>query len=226
MIGLCLMWASVARAEGAESLWYDFENRAADAYVLAPSALPVGRGRGYVSQKAYYFTTVAVGIHENVTLVAGTSLPLLLVGQYVGDDDLTDAHYGAKASWEIGPAWHLGGGAEARIFSGDLLALSYLSGTWGHRDSNLTLNVGGAQNVKTDDVDGLVSVGGQHRMGEHVALVGEAWLFLDETASPTYSSYGLRFLSQHWTVDVTLSSAYTFYSDAQIPWINVAYHWG
>lgn len=226
MLSLYLMWASVARAEGAESLWYDFENRAADTYVLAPSALPVGQGRGYISQQAYYFTTVAAGIHENVTLTAGTSLPLLVAGQFTGDDRIPYANYGLKAGWEVAPAWHLGGGVEARVFGGDLLALSYLNGTWGHRDSNLSLNVGGAQDVETNTIDGLISVGGQHRLGENIALVGEAWLFVDETTSLNYSSYGVRFMSRQWTVDITRSSAYLFYSDARLPWINVTYHWG
>lgn len=220
MISLYLMWMSVARAEGVESLWYDFTNRSADVYVLAPSAIPMGAGRVSVSQQLYLNTVVSAGIHDHASLVISASPPLWLMGELEGADDRAFASYGLKAGWQTLPGLYLGGGAEARVLAGDLYGIGYLSTTWGSRDSNLTLSGGAARRADSGAVDGLLVLSGQHRVGEHLALLSESWLLVDR--GDLLSSVGARWLSRRWTVDLVRVHA----DGESWPWLNVTRHWG
>jgi hypothetical protein len=52
-------------------------------YLYAPSAIPMKRGTGYVSQKELIATHAALGLMDTVAVVAGTSIPVLLSGAAV-----------------------------------------------------------------------------------------------------------------------------------------------
>ena len=220
LMSLYLMWTPAARAEGVESLWYDFTNRSADVYILAPSAIPMGAGRVSVSQQLYLNTVVSAGIHEHASLNVSASPPMWLAAELEDYSELKFASYGLKAGWETLPGLHLGGGAEARVLAGDLYGIGYLSATWGSRDSNVTLNGGAARAAATDEVDGLLVLSGQHRVGDHLALLSENWLLVDREHLLT--SIGLRWIARRWTVDLVRVSS----DGDHWPWLNVTRHWG
>ena len=162
--------------------WEDYEspggfaypNSAASRYLYAPSAIPMEKGQGYVSQKMA-FTAVAYAPTDNISLLMGTFTfwpPLLTV-------------LGGKAGFPVGEKLHVGVGAEAFMIpmQGDLLAgVAFGSVTYGHKDKNFTLAsgiIGGDPDYLLDGLSLPIMVGAQVRLSDRGAFVTENWMVMD-----------------------------------------------
>ena len=76
-------------------------------YLYGPSALTLDAGEGYISQKELFFTSVAYGVTDNITILGGTIIPVLFAGEFFGI-------FGTKFSYEVAEdTFHIAGGAEA-----------------------------------------------------------------------------------------------------------------
>ena len=162
--------------------WADYEspggfgypNPAASRYLYAPSAIPMEKGQGYVSQKLA-FTAVAYAPTDNISLLMGTFTfwpPLLTV-------------LGGKAGLPVGEKLHVGVGAEAFMIpmQGDLLAgVAFGSVTYGDKDKNFTLAsgiIGGNPDYLLDGLSLPIMVGAQVRLSDRGAFVTENWVVMD-----------------------------------------------
>jgi hypothetical protein len=153
---------------------FGYPNPAASRYLYAPSAIPLEKGQGYVSQKLA-FTAVAYAPTDNISLLMGTFTfwpPLLTV-------------LGGKAGVPVGEKLHVGVGAEAFMIpiEGDLLAgVVFGSVTYGHKDKNFTVAsgvIGGNPDYLLDGLSLPVMVGAQVRLSDRAAFVTENWVVFD-----------------------------------------------
>jgi hypothetical protein len=162
--------------------WADYEspggfgypNPAASRYLYAPSAIPMEKGQGYVSQKLA-FTAAAYAPTDNISILMGTFTfwpPLVTV-------------LGGKAGLPVGEKLHVGVGAEAFMIpmQGDLLAgVAFGSVTYGHKDKNITLAsgvIGGNPDYLLDGLSLPIMVGAQVRLSDRGAFVTENWVVFD-----------------------------------------------
>jgi len=181
-----------AQAEMAQE-WADYEspggfgypNPAASRYLYAPSAIPMEKGQGYVSQKLV-FTAAAYAPTDNISLLMGTLTPFPAALTVIG----------GKAGVPVGDKLHLGMGAEAFWIpmDGALLAgVAFGSVTYGHKDKNFTLAsgvIGGDPEYLLDGLSLPVMLGYQVRLSDRGAFVTENWAVFDMEDLASYPGGG------------------------------------
>lgn len=151
---------------------FSFPNAAATRYLYAPSAIPMQKGQGYVSQKLL-ITSVAYAVADHTTFVLGTfSLfpPLLTVAA-------------VKTAFPVGDNVHLGIGGETFLTSlseqgsQSVASVAFSNVTFGDLDTHVTLATG-YLNFNGDDQIPMV-LAGHHRISDRIAFVTENWLVVD-----------------------------------------------
>jgi len=152
---------------------FGYANVGKSRHLYAPSGIGLKEGQGYFSQK-WIFSSVAYGVTDNLTLLAGTFTffpPALTIA-------------GGKVSGEIADGIHIAAGGEV-FMTGmdgfDLLAKVGFGGiTFGHDDRQITLSSGymGLGDQMGGDGAIPVIVAGQWRLTNRSVLVTENWLVL------------------------------------------------
>lgn len=107
-------------------------------YLYAPSALMLQPGEWYFSQKELLFSSVGMGLHEHISLLAGAALPLW----FVESPKLLHAILGLKLGMSVTDYIHLATGIE--VFSAPFehvpgLALPFAVATVGNQDINASI---------------------------------------------------------------------------------------
>ena len=117
---------------------FSYHNPAASRYLYAPSSISMKKER-VISQKSLLFTSGAVAVTDNVTILGGTVTlnPFLL------------SIVGGKYSYEYSPTLRFSVGGEA-FFSTwgafeSLANVAYVGATYGDEDSNVSFNVGAGE---------------------------------------------------------------------------------
>ena len=135
--------------------------------------MPLRQGEGYFSQKELLFSSYAVGVTDNVTLLVGSFVPGLLVGgegfNVIGALKIAD---------EVADKVYIGGGGEVIMIptASVIAGVPFVSFTYGRPDSQLTLNLGkpfALDGTDTDTGELLVSVSGMWRFKGDFAIVTE-----------------------------------------------------
>lgn len=213
---------------------FSYENPAASRYLYAPSAIPLRQGEGYISQKELIFTSLAYGLTDNLTVLVGAPVPvnLMLITENGFGNGLLIG--GIKASGQLAPNLHIGGGLEAFNVMNETLGIGFVNGTVGDRDSNLTVGLGVPMDMRTGVVDRsrFIAVAGQHRINDKVSLISENWWLRPPDTGWLENiglfSGGVRLVREDITVDLALMAAG---ADGEgmflpLPWVDFAWHFG
>ncbi|MFO0582535.1 MAG: hypothetical protein U0229_09700 [Anaeromyxobacter sp.] len=193
-------------------------------YLYSPSGFMLHEGEGYVSQTELLFTSVAYGVTDHVTVGLGTMIPALfvqdgfnLLGTVKAGLDVTEHVHvavGGQTLWLPG----LDAGTTGGVLFGAL--------TLGTPDLHLGVAAGPlfvTGNKASDFGDVLMSVSGNARVSEHLALVSENW-FLPGSSNSFVLSGALRIIFQRLGVDVGL--LFPKGSDVPIPWLDFTWNFG
>ena len=177
--------------------------------IFAPTAIPLRKGEGYISDFWVFFASAAVGVTDRFTIGGGLSL--------IPSDNFSNNIFYAIPKYAIvsRPKLNVAVGALAVMLpsgfgsKGESRSLGVLYGvvTKGSRESNLTLGVGMGYVGGTLSNKPVLTLGGQHRVTRRMALISENWLFPLDKGSKALVSYGLRFLGEKVAVDFAFATA-------------------
>jgi len=194
-------------------------------YLYGPSAIGLDAGEGYVSQKEMLFTAAAYGVTDNVTVLAGTVIPVLFAGEFMGIVALKLTHT------LIEDTLHVAVGSEVFIAGfADVGALGFVFGsaTYGNDERHFTLTVGKPFQMDADSRElgpAILTASGTYRLTYRLAAVTENWLVLpDEDGDILYfNGLAARFIWDDWALD--LGGIFVTDFEAPIPWLDITYNW-
>ncbi len=204
---------------------YWFENPHPTRLLFSSTAFPVEKGTGYYGNTWLFIHTFAAGLTDRFTLGGGaTTIPGIAINDNV---------------FFLLPKYTLVSRPRAKFALGALVGLLPFSdddfdddfesagliygvGTFGTRESNVS--VGAAWGYANDEITDRpgVMVGGQGRIARRLSLVSENWFFRDGDDTEGVISYGLRFLGEQISADlawVTPLGAGEF----GFPWLGFAF---
>ena len=193
-----------------------FENPNYTRLFFAPTAKTLKKGEGYLQDINIFAVSANYGVTDNFSL---GGLASLLPGVNTDQQILA---FTPKFGTELAKDLNLGGGL--LYVSGAGLAqvgVAYGICTYGSKDSNISLGVGGAygniskvgffpkvgEQAIVKGSSALVTMAGaMHRIGENVSLVSENWIVSNTVSKdPSYLfSYGFRFFWENSSWDVAV----------------------
>ncbi|MFT3912837.1 MAG: hypothetical protein QM704_01770 [Anaeromyxobacteraceae bacterium] len=182
------------------------------------------QGEGYVSQTELLFTSVAYGVTDHVTIGLGTAIPALFV------EDGFNLLGTLKAGLDVNEHVHVAVGGQTLwlpgLDAGTTGGVLFGALTLGTPDLHLGVAAGPlfvTGNEANDFGDVLMTVSGNARVSEHLALVSENW-FLPGSSNGFVLSGALRIIFQRLGVDVGLMFAKD--ADVPIPWLDFTWNFG
>ncbi len=228
----------VTTTEEAEPQRRDFSTRAVSStrYLYAPSAIPMRKGQVNLSQRGLVFTSAAVGLTNNITVLAGTIAPLALSMSYEGDWDNMVAVAGLKIGASIGDQVYVAVGGEVMTIFGWTGGIVFTTATLGDYDRNLSLGAGLGFNTSTGGLSMMpVTLSGFFRLNDELGLISENWVLLpmeEGFGGVQAYSFGVRILrSESFTLDIAgiLVGTGTPGVDGEmvpipLPWIDLTWH--
>lgn len=223
-----------AEAAGGRNGWLPDQNRTR--YFYSPSAFNLGKRRGYVSQKELVVTEAGYGVTDFWDVQAGTSLVTLFLenGQV--------ALVGTKLATPVAEKVRIGAGAQALWIpgAGTTIVLPFATVTAGDADRHLSLSGGVPVAFMSEGTEpapfGMITLSGNWRVGERVALLTENWLVVGEgdaiggnlgSGAFALPSFGARFFGRSFAADAGL---FLFAQPRDgivlpIPWLAVTWNW-
>lgn len=195
-------------------------------YLYAPSSFSLKKGAMYVSQKELFFTSVARGITDNITILGGSVIPALIAGEFF-------LISGGKISTEIRPKLRVSAGLELFSTTDSNLGFVFGGGTYGGQNSHISLITGkpfaigfGEREVGSY----LTVVGWNKKLTRRLRIVSETWFIpgiveeLDQEKQTYWLSGNVvRFLIND---SFALDSGFIFFEDGggnSLPWLDFAY---
>jgi len=163
-------------------------------YLYAPSAMPMKKGTGYLSQKELFFTAVGYAVTDNLSILGGTIVPLALWAVVEGETEALLGVLAARYAREIkdmgnGAKLYAGFGFETfQLNQSDSggLSLPFANLTYGKPESHVSLGIGTGLTDWERSFHPIV-LAGTHRVHERLALISENWLIVTpETESVQY----------------------------------------
>ncbi|TES92858.1 MAG: hypothetical protein E3J87_03895, partial [Candidatus Cloacimonadota bacterium] len=181
---------------------YWFPNPNSTRLYFAPTGRSLKKGEGYFADYYLFFTMLAVGVTDNITLSGGMSiLPtdnfvehnIFFFTPKVGLIQRDNGALSVGALMVKLPSFEDSDAASVGIL--------YSIGTLGGPDRSITAGLGYGY-VDWDLADKpMFMVGGESRVSRRVALVTENWMF-PGVDQPLLISYGMRFFGKGLSVDL------------------------
>ena len=191
-------------------------------YFYSPSAMTLRAGEAYFSQKMLFFSSVGYGLTDNITVLAGAVLPAWLL-----DEDAFNVIGAIKVGSEVSSDLHLAAGAEALIIpSRGSVGFLFGSVTAGTADAHATLSAGYPFALATTggEVGGLlVTVSGNLRVSERLALITENWILVSSRTG-VVSSAGVRWILGDSAFDLALLGSPSEGVVLPVPWVDYTYN--
>tara|TARA_B100001094_G_C18044379_1_gene726628 strand:- start:167 stop:1030 length:864 start_codon:yes stop_codon:yes gene_type:complete len=198
----------------------------ASRYLYAPSSFSLKKGEMYVSQKELFFTSVARGLTDNITILGGGVLPLLIAGDFF-------LISGGKISTRIRRNFRASAGFEVLSASDVNFGFMFGGGTYSGQNFHVSL-IGGKPFAfgfgERELGPFLTVVGLNKKVTQRLRFVSETWFIPDimEGSGKEKKTYWLsgnviRFLINN---SFALDSGFIFFEDGggnSIPWIDFAY---
>jgi hypothetical protein len=187
---------------------YEFSNPNYSRLLFSPTGHMLKKGQGYFADYYLFFPSVSYAITDHMTLNGGCSI---LPGV---DLDKQIFYFAPKFGISTRNNWHFAaGGLFISLPDIDdenlpLIGVLYGVATYGNHDSGMTFGLGYGF-VGHDFAENPVGlVGGEKRISRRLSLVTENLIipFAGEEAGPFLLSYGLRFMSDKLSVDLSLIS--------------------
>ena len=200
-------------------------------YLYSPSAFSLKTGEGYLSQKELFFTSVAYGVTDHLTIIGGAALPLWL-------GDAFNIILGAKYSFDLDDHLRMAAGAETFNFptASFGLILSFVGLTLGDEEAHVTFNAGkpfaysgNSDNIPENSSAFMLSLSANKKLSKSARLITENWLFLSinqPRSNLTLNSLALRLQGESLAVDlggILLGSDGDIFP-IPIPWLDFAYN--
>jgi hypothetical protein len=234
-------------AEVATATEWAFEDPNTSRHFVAPSAIPLGKGRAYVSQRAAILTNVGLGVGEHVSIEAGLALPALAVGGGVGS-------YAVRVGVPVAQDLHAGAavqGLDLLLITGEVSfyapSVALADVTWGTPDSHVSVGIGPSGMLQGGEVRGrafgfwfrsgpaVATVAANHRVSDHVALVTDNWVFAEvpgvlensafDDPFQVVASGGVRLMGRRFAADVALVGL-LFGPNYPLPWLDLTWNFG
>lgn len=197
-------------------------------YLYGPSAINLRSGEGYFSQKQLFFSSVGYGVTDNISVLAGSILPLML-NPAPQLNFITALKVGNTL---VEDTYHIAAGFE--VFSlglfGEFISAGFLFGsaTLGSHASHITLSVGkpfALFDTTPELGPALVTLSTNVRVAESLGLVSENWLMLPDGGEVFHiNSVAGRLIGEKMAVDIGFLFVKGFYG-IPIPWLDVTYNW-
>jgi hypothetical protein len=187
---------------------------------FAPTGRAVGHGKGYIGLYELFFSFVAVGVGDHVTLAGGTPIVPGAIGE---------AFYLAPKITFINAArFHLAAGALSFFLTDAVdegsVGVAYGVATWGSSDNAVTVGAGWGFALTSDGSaiadEPVLMVGFEKRTSRGLKLISENYY----ASGVALLSGGVRFLGERFSADIGLGGAFS--SDDSffgLPILNVAW---
>ncbi|MEC9465535.1 MAG: hypothetical protein VX834_07110 [Myxococcota bacterium] len=209
-------------------------------YLYSPSAMQLKKGEGYFSQKELFFSSVAYGLTDHISVLVGSIIPMLIA---------TDGSLNFITAVKVGDTieedkLHVAAGFEAFSFEndGELWSAGFLFGsaTLGSDRSHVTLSAGKPFSFDADSRDlgpAIVTVSGNVRASSSLSFITENWFLAPDPAEYDddgnlssssreflfFNSIAARIMGEHLAVDVGM--IFTKDVGVPIPWLDFTYNW-
>ena len=170
---------------------------------FSPTGRPLRKGDGYFSDFYIVFPSVAYGVTDNFSFMAGMSIiPTLGLGNqlfYVAPRIGGDVGENASISAGILYATMANEGFGAGI--------AFATGTFGEPDESITVGMGWGYAMDTGgdfffEERPIILVGGNFRLSNSVAFVTENWLITGANTNAWPFTVGLRFFGERVAADL------------------------
>ena len=203
-------------------------------YLYGPSAFGLEAGEGYFSQKELFFSAVAYGITDNITVLGGTALPLLIFAIIDGDGEAAglNAILATKFSYTaIEETLHFAAGAETLVAKfADLVSIGFVFGsaTYGNDERHLTLSVGKPFMLSKSEQDLgplILTLSGAYRISRRVGVVMENWVMLPDDDAELFRLHGLAARLIFENVAVDIGGVLIDDTNFPVPWLDFTYNW-
>jgi hypothetical protein len=189
-------------------------------YLYSPSAMTLKQGQFAFSQKELFFSTLAYGIHDNVSIQLGSILPVLFISG--GANGIL----AFKVGGEVEPYFHIGGGLQSFIFIEEAFHTPFGVLTMGNAQKHISINIGipfsnsGSTNIK------FASLSAFYNFTRNISLVSENFLIMSDESIGRYGeSVAIHGLAMRY-------SGESFYTDigflmteeipVPYPWIDIS----
>lgn len=202
---------------------YTYANPVANRYTLGQSAVPLRQGHGYIQNTMLVFNTLSLGLTDHLTLTFSTELltPYQKATGSINNSQWLASGLSLKYGTRIAPRWHAAGGAMlvGTVFGQESVPPPYVYGmlTYGGSENHISIRPGvifGSFFDFRQKITPSLVVGGIKRLGQHVALLTEHGVLLEQIR---YSSYvwdryriavsaSVRVMNRKWAADLGLTS--------------------
>ena len=190
-------------------------------YLYSPSAFPLGRGNGYISQKELVFTEAAYGVTDHWDIQAGSIVPVAFINEG------RNLVLGTKLSTPIGNRVRLAAGAQSLIVSEGASLIAFAGATVGDEERHFTLNVGqqlSAVVYEPLSFSPMVSASWLYQYRDDRAFITETWMVLRTAGDQLFwPSAALRFMGSRFSVDVGTVCIIWFEEFPFIPWVDFSW---
>jgi hypothetical protein len=200
-------------------------------YLFAPSAFMLKKGEMKLSQHQVMWTNFGAGITDYISVQVGAAFPLWFIEGGEGMNFLVAAKGGGK----VAPLLHLAGGIEMFVLPVEAfsIGLPFATATLGADDYHVSLSGSAPFSV----ADGIAEMGdlywyalcGFVRLGTHVGLLSENWIFHLPNAwgsdNEVVLSLAARLFGRKFSSDLGLMF-YPEVLDIPLPWLSFTFHFG
>lgn len=174
---------------------FSFSNPNANGYFFSSTAIPLKKNTGYYQNLLLFGNLVNYGVTDNISIGGGLEFLSSLLGHPIW-------FFTPKVGFEVGKNLHAGAGLFMVGFEGQTVSLGYGVGTWGNKESNMTLGIGygfaGSQMSHTP----AIMIGGLHRVSKGIALLSDNYIIPTDGSTLMFGIEGIRILSRKNSFDV------------------------
>ena len=194
--------------------------------LFAPTARPLGSGKGYLANYYVFFPFIAYGVGDVVSLAGGISLIPASSSQLVYAAPKFTVHSSRRASVALGVL----AGTSTFDDAGGWAGVFYALGTFGRPDASVTAGLGfGALDGRFSSRPALL-LGLEWQVSNSAKLVSENYAIFPKGDSFILLSGGIRVFGQRLAADVALATFSYLLEEGGgfpfFPFIGFAYNFG
>ena len=199
-------------------------------YLYGPSAMMLQGGEGYFSQKELLFSSLEVGLTNNISVRVESVLPLPLLYPGNGLNVFGTVKVGGSFSENL----HLAGGVQLLVVQGsgiNLAGIAFGAFTLGNPDLHGTLFAGYPFVPGSGPFPGFmfISASGQLRLSRAWGLVTENWFLPGvpgiSSGTSLINALALRFAPSKYLV-IDFGAVYLHGAMLPVPWLDFTFGWG